>query len=131
MFSSLVSLGRLGFSSLKLISFKFQKSISMTRLHMSIEDSSRDETFTALRAKVRPFACVITLMNHQCGPLSKSFAALIARVFPFSGVSDNVSSQNSLAGETFSAHFAGVRLFAGVRSIVDLEALRGLQLFAA
>lgn len=42
-----------------------------------------------------------------------------------------MGSQQSLTGETLAAHLAGIRFFAGVRSVVDLEALRGLQLLAA
>lgn len=49
----------------------------------------------------------------------------------FSSVGDVVGPQQSLTSETFAAHLAGVRLLTGVRSIVDLEALRGLQLLTA
>lgn len=100
--------------------------LSAAGLHMSIEDGSRDEAFTASGANVRPFARVITLVHDQCGPLREGFAALVARVLPFAGVGDVVGSQQGLAGETLAADLAGVRLLAGVRPIVDLEALRGL-----
>lgn len=103
----------------------------MARLHVSIKDSSRDETLTAPRTNVRSFARVISLVNNQSGPLRKSLAALVARILPFSGVGDIVSSQQGLTGETLAAHFARIRLFAGVRPVVDFEALRGLQLLAA
>lgn len=110
---------------------RFWKTISTTRFHMSIKDSSCDETLVASSANVRSFASVISLVNDQRGSLSEGFAALIARVLPLPGMSDIVSSQKGLAGEALSAHFAGVRLLAGVRPVVDFEALRSLQLFAA
>lgn len=44
---------------------------------------------------------------------------------------DIVGSQHGVTGKTFAAHFTGIRFFTGVRSIVNFEALRGLQLLAA
>lgn len=49
----------------------------MTRLHMSIKDSSCDETFIALKTNVRSFARVISLVNNQSGSLREGLAALV------------------------------------------------------
>lgn len=98
---------------------------------MSIKNGSCDETLTASWTNVRSFARVISLVDDQRGPLGESLAALIARVLPFPGMNDPVSPQQGLACETFAAHFAGVWLLASVRSVMNFEALRGLQLLAA
>lgn len=97
---------------------------------MSIKNSSCDETLIASRTNIRSFARVISFMNNQRGPLRERLAALVARVLSFSGMNDFVGPQEGLASETFAAHFAGVRLFACVRSVMNFEALRGLQLLA-
>lgn len=98
---------------------------------MSVENSPGDETFSATGTNVWPFAGVVTLVDHQGGPLGESFAALVAGIFSLAGVGDVMSPQQRLAGETLAAHLAGVRFFAGVRSVVDLQTFCRLQLFAA
>lgn len=113
------------------LSISRKRKFSATRFHVSIKNSSCNETLAASRTNVRSFARVISLVDNQRGSLRERLAALIARVLPFSGMNDPVGPQQGLASETFAAHFASVRLFTGVRSVMNFEALRGLQLLAA
>jgi len=98
---------------------------------MSVENSSRDATLAAPNAYVRSFASVVPFVDNQRGALREGFAALIAGILPFPGVDDTVGPQEGLASEALAAHGAAVRFLTGVRSVVDLQTLGSLQLFAA
>lgn len=100
-------------------------SASTTGLHVSVQDSPGDETFSTSRTNIRSFAGMITFMHDQRGSLRESFATLVARILSLASVRDIMSPEQCFTGETLATHLAGVRFFAGVRSIVNFETFCG------
>lgn len=103
--------------------------LSLVLSHMMYQTGPLNESLSALRAQIRPFSCVYSLVHPEVLPLGEALPADVAVGDLLTLVRSEMLSQNSLAGQLCTTGVAETLLRwlleqLGVRSLqVSLETL--------